>query len=123
MSADKEVKDHKGHRDRLRERFRKGGLQALHDYELLELLLTYVIPRKDTKPLAKDLLRKYKSFDSVLSQTKDRLEAVKGLGKEASTFIFVIRACIERYLEQRVERKKNISSPQEVMQLRWHGYY
>lgn len=116
MSEGKKAKSHEGHRERLRHRFLKGGRQALPDYELLELLLTYVIPRRDTKPLAKELLRKHRSFNSVLSQAKDRLEAVKGMGKEASTFILVIRACIERYLEQRIERRKSIASPLEVMQ-------
>ena len=116
MNKDEKVKDYEGHRKRLRERFVKGGRNALADYELLELLLTYVIPRKDTKPVAKEFLRKHRSFNSVLNQTRDRLEAVKGMGKEASTFILVIRACIERYLEQRVEKRKSISSPVEVMQ-------
>jgi DNA repair protein RadC len=116
MTQNKQAKSHEGHRERLRQRFFKGGRQALPDYELLELLLTYVLPRRDTKPLAKDLLREHRSFNSVLNQTKDRLEAVRGIGKEASTFILVIRACIERYLEQRIERRKSIDSPQEVMQ-------
>jgi DNA repair protein RadC len=116
MSKDREAKSHEGHRERLRQRFLKGGRRAFPDYEFLELLLTYVIPRRDTKPIAKELLRKHRSFNSVLSQTKDRLEAVKGMGKEASTFILVIRACIERYLEQKVEKRKSISSPLEVMQ-------
>jgi len=105
-----------GHRKRLRQRFLQGGRHAFPDYEFLELLLTYVIPRRDTKPIAKDLLRRYRSFNSVLRQPKDRLEAIEGVGEQASTFIQVIRACIERHLEQRVERRKSLSSPQEVMQ-------
>jgi len=94
----------------------KGGRQALPDYEFLELLLTYVIPRKDTKPIAKNLLRRYRSFNTILIQPKDKLKEVEGMGEQASTFIQVIQACIERYLEQRVERRKRLSSPQEVMQ-------
>ena len=113
---DRKAKDHEGHRKRLRERFLKGGRRALPDYELLELLLTHVIPRRDTKPIAKALLRKHRSLNSVLNQPVDRLEEIEGIGPQASTFILVIRSCIERYLEQRVERKRSISSPQEVMQ-------
>jgi DNA repair protein RadC len=116
MRVDKENDSHEGHRERLRQRFLKGGRSALPDYELLELLLTYVIPRRDTKPIAKALLRRYRSFNSVLGQTKDRLEAVEGVGEQTSTFISVIHACIERHLEQKVERRRSISSPQEVMQ-------
>ena len=116
MSEDKKVKSHEGHRKRLRERFFKGGRSALADYELLELLLTYVIPRRDTKPIAKDLLRKHRSLNSVLNQPVDKFEEIEGIGPQASTFLAVIHACIERYLEQRVERKRSVSSPQEVMQ-------
>jgi DNA repair protein RadC len=116
MSEEKRPKTHEGHRDRLRQRFLKGGRRALPDYELLELLLTYVIPRRDTKSIAKDLLHGHRSFNSVLSQPKDILEAVEGLDEKTSTFIQVVRACIERSLEQRVERRKRISSSQEVMQ-------
>jgi DNA repair protein RadC len=105
-----------GHRKRLRERFLSGGRGAFPDYELLELLLTYVIPRRDTKPIAKDLLRRYRSFNSVLNQPKDKLEEIKGIGSRGSTFLMVIRACIERYLEQRVERKRSISSSEDVLQ-------
>ena len=49
-----------GHRERLRRRFLKAGFNGFHDYEVLELLLSYAIPRKDTKVIAKDLLSKFK---------------------------------------------------------------
>jgi DNA repair protein RadC len=113
---DTSIKHKEGHRNRLRKRFLKGGRSAFPDYELLELLLTYVIPRRDTKSTAKNLLRKFRSFNSVLNQPKDKLEAVDGVGRQASTYILVIRACIERYFEHRVERRKSISSTEEVMQ-------
>lgn len=116
MSEDKKVKSHEGHRKRLRGRFLKGGRNALADYELLELLLTYVIPRADTKPIAKALLRKHRSLNSTFNQAADKLEEIEGIGPQASTFLLVIRACIERYLEQRVERRKSISSPKDVVQ-------
>jgi DNA repair protein RadC len=116
MSEDKEIKSHEGHRKRLRERFLKGGRNALADYELLELLLTYVIPRRDTKPIAKALLRKHRSFNSVLNQPMDKVEEIQGIGPHASIFLAVIRACVERFLEEKVQRRKVISSSQEVMQ-------
>jgi DNA repair protein RadC len=53
---------HMGHRERLRERFRTGGPQALPDYELLELVLFRAIPRRDTKDLAKRLIARFGSF-------------------------------------------------------------
>jgi len=67
-----------GHRERLRQRFKKSGRNAMADYELLELLLTYVIPRIDTKPIAKALLHRFGSLLDVLQQPYDHLAQVKG---------------------------------------------
>src|SRR5262245_13320071 len=69
-----------GHRERLRARFMEAGADALPDYELLELLLARTIPRRDTKPLAKELLARFGSFADVLAASPERLRAVKGLG-------------------------------------------
>jgi len=62
-----------GHRRRLTERFRNAGSKALADYELLELILSYVIPRVDTKPAAKALLKQFKTIFNVLHQPPERL--------------------------------------------------
>jgi len=51
-----------GHRERLRKRFKKSGAEGFHDYELLELLLTYGIPRRDVKPIAKELINRFGSL-------------------------------------------------------------
>ena len=110
----KKLNQVRGHRRRLRDRFLKSGRRALADYELLELLLTYVIPRRDTKPIAKALLKKYRSFNSVLDQPTDRSESIEGIGPQSSAFLALIRSCIERYLEHKVERTKSISSPEDV---------
>jgi len=107
--------DHRhGHRSRLRERLIKAGRKALADYELLELLLTYAIPRKDTKPTAKSLLKRFGSFAAVLDQPRERLLEVEGIGPQTSTFLFAIREFIVRYLEQEVEYAKSISSPEDI---------
>jgi DNA repair protein RadC len=58
---------HMGHRDRLRDRFRKGGAEALPDYELLELVLFRAIQRRDTKDLAKRLIARFGSFAEVIN--------------------------------------------------------
>jgi DNA repair protein RadC len=105
----------KGHRERLRQRFLKNGRKSLADYELLELLLTYAIPRKDTKPMAKALLQKFKSFNAVLNQSTEGLIEIKGIGPQSSTFLSIMRSCIERYLEQNVEHAECISSPEEIV--------
>ena len=61
-----ETPDYIGHRQRLKERFKLGGGQDMADYEMLELLLTLAIPRKDTKPLAKALVKEFGGFAEVL---------------------------------------------------------
>lgn len=66
---------HSGHRERLRERAAKGGLDALPDYELLELLLFRSIPYKDTKPLAKDLLARFGSLEGIGAASHEAIEA------------------------------------------------
>jgi DNA repair protein RadC len=68
-----------GHRERLRARFREAGAEALSDYELLELLLFRVMPRRDVKPLAKALVAKFGSFAEAIAAPPARLAEVKGL--------------------------------------------
>ena len=61
-----ETLDYQGHRQRLKERFADHGLDGLHDYEALELLVSYAIPRRDVKPVAKELLREFKTLKKVI---------------------------------------------------------
>jgi DNA repair protein RadC len=72
--ATEDPSGHAGHRERLRARFLKAGADALPDYELLELLLFYAIPRRDVKPLAKQLIRRFGSFGRVAAATPAELE-------------------------------------------------
>ena len=110
-----EKKDHRhGHRGRLRERLLKAGRKAFADYELLELLLTYAIPRKDTKPIAKRLLKQFGSFAAVFDQPRERLLEIEGVGPQTWAFLFAIREFMVRYLEQEVEYAKVISSPEDI---------
>src|SRR3954464_13337055 len=71
---------HVGHRERLRDRAIAGGLAALPDYELLELFLFRSIPKKDVKPLAKQLLARFGSLSAVLGATPEELKTVSGVG-------------------------------------------
>src|ERR1700761_7746390 len=71
--------DYHGHRDRLRERFHKSGPDALSDYELLEMALFAALPRRDTKPIAKSLLKKFGSFAEVIHAPETRLREVEGI--------------------------------------------
>jgi DNA repair protein RadC len=103
-----------GHRKRLRERFLRTGRDALADYELLELLVTYSIPRIDTKPIAKALLNRFGSIFSVFQQPIERLLEIKGVGPQTATLIRVVQACLARSMEKVVEQQNTISKPEDI---------
>jgi DNA repair protein RadC len=100
------------HRKRLRERFRRTGFEGFRDYEALELLLSFAIPRRDVKPIAKELIRKMGSFSGVLDATYEELLEVKGIGENSATFLRAMKDCSALYLREglRGKRRKKISS-------------
>jgi DNA repair protein RadC len=105
-----------GHRKRLRERFRKKGRAALEDYELLELLLGYALPRRDTKPIAKALMEHSKSLRRVIDEPFEELEAREGVGEYASTLIKLVKACMSRCLEPgEADRAETLDNPEKVL--------
>lgn len=113
---------HIGHRHRLRERFAKSGRSTLADYELLELLLTYGIPRIDTKAIAKDLLQQFGTILGVLQQPEHRLIKVNGIGKQTVLFLKVIHGCLTRCMESELEEQPSISGPEDIfafVRLHW----
>ena len=81
---------HKDHRQRLRDRFLKEGLDNFDELYVLELLLFYCIPRIDTNPIAHRLLDHFGSLNNVLNATAEELEKVEGIGKNTSTFLSLI---------------------------------
>src|SRR5580692_3803394 len=104
-----------GHRERLRDRFRDAGPDALSDYELLELLLFRALPRRDVKPLAKSLLEKFGSFAEVISAPETRLAEVKGLGKAGVTELKIVQAAASRHLRGAVRQRPVLSSSSSVL--------
>jgi DNA repair protein RadC len=104
-----------GHRERLRERFREAGPDALSDYELLELLLFRALPRRDVKPLAKALLEKFGSFAEVISAPQARLAEVKGLSHSAITEFKIVQAAASRLLRGAVKKRPVLSSWSSVL--------
>ncbi|MDX8482260.1 DNA repair protein RadC [Mesorhizobium sp. VK24D] len=99
-----------GHRDRLRERFLAGGPDALPDYELLELLLFRLIPRVDTKPIAKALIARFGSLAEVLGAPASLLEEVKGIGPTVATDLKVIAATAQRMARGQVQGREVLSN-------------
>ena len=104
--------DRLGHRQRLREKFEKHEQEAFLDYELLELILTYSIPRRDVKPIAKELLNRFHTFPGVMDARPEDLEQVPGLGQNSITLLKLIRSANVRYLARTMESLPLLDSPQ-----------
>ncbi|HEX6859792.1 MAG TPA: DNA repair protein RadC [Caulobacteraceae bacterium] len=101
---------HLGHRERLRERALKGGLEALPDYELLELYLFRTFPRGDIKPLAKALLTRFGSLTAVLSASVEELRTVQGIGEAAAADLKILHEATLRLAREAVQKRPVISS-------------
>ncbi len=104
-----------GHRQRLRERFRSAGGDAVSDYELLELVLFRAIPQRDVKPLAKSLIETFGSFGEVIAAPAARLAEVKGLGDAAITELKIVAAAAQRLTRGEVRRRPVLSSWSAVL--------
>ncbi len=114
-TATAEEPHYHGHRDRLRERFLLGGPDALPDYELLELVLFMAIPRRDVKPLAKELVSKFGNLAGVLNASVAELEKIDGLSDNTITALKTIQASAFRMLKQDVMKKPILNSWARLM--------
>jgi DNA repair protein RadC len=103
-----------GHRERLRGRFLSAGADALADYELLELVLFRAIPRRDVKPLAKDLIKAFGSFAEVVSAPPARLRQ-SGLGEAAVAELKIVAAAAHAFARGRVMDRPVLSSWSAVL--------
>jgi len=99
-----------GHRQRLRDRFLKGGTEALADYELLELILFRAQPRGDIKPLAKALIDRFGSFASVIAAEPETLSEVPGLGQAGIAELKIVQAAALKLSQAQVMNRPILSS-------------
>lgn len=95
---------HKDHRARLRKRYEREGLQSFEDHNVLELLLFYVIPRRDTNPIAHRLLARFGSLSAVFEATEKELCEVEGIGPSAAAFLKLCPEISRRVIAQRLEK-------------------
>ena len=105
VQAPAKINDKLGHRERMRDRFRTGGADAIPDYELLEMVLYRVFSRGDTKPIAKRLMAEFKTFAEVLQAPDDRLMEIEGVGERVVTEIKFIRAVALRLSLGQIKNK------------------
>lgn len=104
-----------GHRERLRQKYRKAGHGGLLDYEKLELLLTFAISRRDVKPIAKALLKQFGSLSGIMDATEERLTQIPGVGENVALLIHLMKGLCTDYLYEQVKGREVLSSSQEVL--------
>ena len=103
-----------GHRQRLKKRFLDNNLDGMHDYEVLELLLTYSIPRRDVKPLAKRLLNEFGTLANIFDAEINQLIKIKGIADNSAILISLLRNIATAYLEQKTQDVDVLRSPKKV---------
>ena len=99
-----------GHRRRLKTRFAEAGANALADYELLELILFQVIPRRDAKPIAKALLNRFGSFSEVLAADPMRLTEIVGVGDAVAQHLKLVHAAAQRFAKDSLPDRPVLTS-------------
>ena len=94
---------HEGHRGRMKERFLKEGLDSFSDHQVLEMLLFFALPRRDTNEIAHTLIRRFGSLAGVLEAPAELLATVDGIGMHAATLIKSILPIANRYVRARAK--------------------
>jgi DNA repair protein RadC len=106
---------YKNHRQRLKKKFAESGTDAFHDYEALELLLSYAIPQKDVKPLAKDLLREFGTLKGVIDADMSGLEKINGISTHTAILIKLVKEMGTLYLKEKAREKPQITCTSELL--------
>ena len=104
-----------GHRERLRRRLLEGGPEALLDHELIEYLLALAIPRRDTKPLAKQLLAEFGGIGGLLTADADALKRVSGMGETSVAALKIAQAAALRLIKSQVANQPVLASWQALL--------
>ena len=112
---DRQQLHQKGHRQRLKKRYSQSGIDTLHDYEVLELLLFYAIPRRDTKALAKDVIKRFGSLKKLMDADPKEIEALPGVGAQTALLIRLVRDLGALYLREKATETAQISSTKALL--------
>ena len=110
-----------GHRERLRERFLKSGLDGFHDYEIVEMLLTLGTPQRDCKPAAKAAIARFGTLRGVLEAPFEDLRKVKGIGPVNSFGIKLVHEVAREFLKQKSMDKPVMESAQAIFDYLYHS--
>jgi len=115
MSAELAKKHQEGHRKRACNKLINNGVDSLYDYEIVELLLFLIFKRKDVKPLAKELLEKFKTIDRILNASEEELLEIKGIGKSTVTAIKIVNSIAIASLKSKIIKKDHINCFDDVI--------
>lgn len=111
---DKDLNLHKDHRSRLRKRFINDGIEGFEDHNILELLLFYAIPRRDTNPLAHELIDYYGTLSAVFDADYNDLIQKSGIGESAASLIKLIPALARAYMIDKETRYANCNNMNKI---------
>jgi len=106
---------HHGHRARIRDRVKKDGIENFQDYQVLEYALSFVIPYKDTNPIAHELINKFGSLGAVLEADEEDLQSVKGMGEVSAHFLTSIIKIYNFYEKEKVNKVGEIKHPEAAV--------
>jgi len=109
-----------GHRKRLRDKFREGGLDRFSDEEIIEFLFTLGTPRKDVKPQAREALKKFGSLSNTLSAPISELMTIKGVGSRNALYLNLVHQVAGRYLKDKTRGKEFFQSSKAVFEYLFH---
>ncbi|MDR0744518.1 MAG: DNA repair protein RadC [Holosporales bacterium] len=113
--AKEKEKQQKGHRARLCEKLITGANDNLLDYEIVELMLFLIIKRKDTKPIAKNLIAKFKSIDKIISASKEELLTIDGVGESTFKALRIIDAVIKSVVKSKMAKRNVVDCFEDVL--------
>lgn len=111
----KEKNIHEGHRQKVRDRYYKGGLDCMPDHNVLEMLLFFGIPYKDTNEIAHRLMEKFGSFSGVLKADRADLKNVKGMTENAACLLSMLLPVFKRYTDDLMKEKPTLASTEQIV--------
>ncbi len=110
-----------GHRSRLRDKYIEGGIERFSDEEIVEFLLTLGTPRKDTKPQAREAMKRFKNLSGVLSAPVTKLTEIKGIGQKSALYLNLVHQVAGRYLRDKATGQVFFGSSKVVFDYLFHA--
>lgn len=105
---------HAGHRDRMRDRYLESGAESFATHELLEMLLFYGVPQKDTNSLAHDMINHFGSLEGVISATPEELMSIPGIKKHAAVLVSLVAEINRRCLTEKMSRRVLLNTQEKI---------